>query len=399
MTKGPFQSIAIIGGGIGGLATAGFLRESGLDVHVFEQAAALTEVGAGLIVTPNCARLVRALGQFSLLRDRGVTMSRGWQFRRWEDGSVLFSQELDTQAREEFGEEMFSAHRSDLLEACKQSVPPDWVHLDHQMVSATETNRGVDLQFANGLNVDADAVIGADGVHSMIRKELFGQNEPVYAGIQAFRAVIPADGVPDFAALPEHNLWIGPNHHLVHYPIQAGRSVNLVAFAPAGDYDRSSWTATGKREELIAEFAGWDSRLLNLLAAVDTPGRWALLDLDPLETWVSGGGRVTLLGDAAHPMYPFYAQGAAQAMEDAAVLGRVLTDGEQQPFARYEATRKRRATELQSLSRQRKHVNHLPDGPEQVTRDRALAHQNPLEGSRWIYDYDALTIAIESPPR
>ncbi len=397
MTRHPFRSIAVIGGGIGGLATAGFLRDSGLDVQVFEQAPELTEVGAGLIVTPNCARLVRALGQFPLLRERGVTMARGWQFRRWEDGTILFSQELDTHCQQMFGEDMFSAHRADLLEACKQSVPPQWVHLNHQLVEATEHDHGVSLRFANGYSTTVDAVIGADGVRSVIRRDIFGSVDPVYAGIQAFRAIIPMERVPEFAALPEHNLWIGPDHHLVHYPIQTGKTVNLVAFAPAGDYDVSSWTATGKTEELLSEFAGWDQRLLDLIAAIDTPGRWALVDLDPVDTWVSPGERVALLGDAAHPMYPFYAQGAAQAMEDAAVISRVLVDGHDRPFARYEATRKDRATTLQTISRDRKHANHLPDGPDQRQRDRDLAEQNPLETSRWIYEYDALTVEIAQP--
>lgn len=387
--------IAIIGAGIGGLAAAGFLYKAGISAEVYEQAPQLTEVGAGLIVTPNCARLVRALGQFDLLRERGVAMRQGWQFRRWENGEILFTQDLESHSQTLFGEEMFSAHRADLLDAVKNAVPPSIIHLDHQLVDIRETTSGVKLTFANGTTETFDQVIGADGVRSAVRRSLFGEFPAVYSGIQAFRAILPIGSVPEFARLREHNLWVGPEHHLVHYPIQSGTSVNLVAFAPAGDSEVSSWSATGHRDEMLTAFAGWDQRLVDLISRVDTPGRWALFDLDPLPSWVSPGGHVTLLGDAAHPMFPFYAQGAAQAIEDGAVLARTLSEGVRNPFQVYETTRKPRATKLQTISRERKHLNHLPDGQEQEERDRELASLNPLESSSWIYSYDALTVSLE----
>jgi salicylate hydroxylase len=175
----------------------------------------------------------------------------------------------------------------------------------------------------------------------------------------------------------------------VHYPVSAGRFVNLVAFAPAGDFTLESWTATATVEEFLAEFDGWDARLVDLIRAGGTPGRWALVDREPLTRWSQG--TTTLLGDAAHPMFPFFAQGAAQAVEDAAVLARCLAEDVGDPAAalrRYEQLRIPRTTRLQRVSHGREHVNHLPDGPEQRERDAAYATQDPLIANGWIYGYD-----------
>jgi salicylate hydroxylase len=182
---------------------------------------------------------------------------------------------------------------------------------------------------------------------------------------------------------------VGPGHHLVHYPISAGKFVNLVAFAPAGDYTTESWTATATVAELLAEFAGWDQRLISLVRAAGTPGRWALLDRAPLTWWTRGA--VTLLGDAAHPMFPFFGQGAAQAIEDGAALARCLAANPADPSAalrRYEELRIPRTTRLQEVSHARAHVNHLPDGPEQRARDASFKDTDPLTASAWIYAHD-----------
>jgi len=176
----------------------------------------------------------------------------------------------------------------------------------------------------------------------------------------------------------------------VHYPISGGRAVNVVAFSPAGDYTEESWSATATAAEFLAEFAGWDPRVTDLIQAGGTPGRWALIDRAPLKRWSTA--RITLLGDAAHPMFPFFAQGAAQAVEDAAVLAICLAADPGDPgraLQRYESTRIERTTRLQEASRARSHINHLPDGPEQEARDAALADSDPLARSGWIYGYDA----------
>jgi salicylate hydroxylase len=206
----------------------------------------------------------------------------------------------------------------------------------------------------------------------------------------AFRTVVPAGAAPAFALRPAQTLWLGPGRHFVHYPIAAGSAVNVVAFAPAGDFTDESWSATATTREFLAEFAGWDARVRDLITAGGVPGRWALLDRAPLRHW--SRGPITLLGDAAHPMFPFFAQGAAQSVEDAAVLARCLAAAPDEPeraLKRYEAARIDRTTRLQQVSHARRDLNHLPDGPDQRSRDAALTASDPLVDNGWIYGYDA----------
>jgi salicylate hydroxylase len=382
--------IAIIGGGIGGLAAAAFLHRAGLPATVYEQAAQLGEVGAGVVVAPNAARLLRALGVLDVLAERAVSLDTGWEFRRWQDGTVLSSEDLATRCEDLYGERTYTAHRADLHDAIRRVVPDASVRLGKRCVEVGLNGPRRALRFADGATAEADVVIGADGIHSVVRAALTAPVAPTYSGLCAFRALVPAEQAPPFARRPAQTLWVGPDHHLVHYPISAGKLVNLVAFAPAGDYTIESWTATATVEEFLAEFAGWDERLVGLIRAAGTPGRWALLDRAPLTRWTSG--TVTLLGDAAHPMFPFFAQGAAQAIEDGAVLARCLAAAPGDPesaLRRYESLRIPRTTRLQEVSHARAHVNHLPDGPEQDARDASFSGTDPLVASAWIYAHDA----------
>jgi salicylate hydroxylase len=384
--------IAIIGAGIGGLAAAAFLHRAGLRCTVFEQAAVLREVGAGLVVAPNAARLLRRLGVMDDFLARAVRLDVGWEFRRWQDGSVLSAEDLRSACEQLYGEHTYTAHRADLLDAVRRAVPPGTVRLAKQCVEVVARRERPLLRFADGDTVEADVVIGADGIHSVVRAAIRQSPAAVYSGICAFRALVPAEQAPAFARRNAQTLWIGPGHHLVHYPVSAGAFVNLVAFAPAGEYTVESWTATATVEEFRSEFDGWDPRLVDLIQAAGTPGRWALLDRPPLAGWSDGS--VTLLGDAAHPMFPFFAQGAAQAIEDAAVLADCLAEGAASPakaVQRYEALRIPRTTRLQALSHERSHINHLPDGPEQRARDAAFAGADPLAANAWIYGYDPST--------
>ncbi|MER6936118.1 FAD-dependent monooxygenase [Nocardioides sp. NPDC127514] len=382
--------IAILGGGIGGLAAAAFLRREGLTATVYEQATQIAEVGAGLVVAPNAARQLRRLGVLDEFSNRAVVLKTGWEFRRWEDGAVLSAEDLAASCEQLYGEHTYTAHRADLVAAIGSQVPAEWVRLGHKCTGLDASGAALRLEFANGTTTEADVVVGADGVHSVVRNALFGVSPATYSGICAFRALVPAGRAPEFARRHAQTLWIGPGHHLVHYPVSGGEYVNLVAFAPAGDYTTESWTATATVEEFLTEFEGWDRRLTDLIRAAGTPGRWALLDREPLTHWSQAGA--TVLGDAAHPMFPFFAQGAAQAIEDAAVLARCLAEGTDAPAAalrRYEEIRIPRTTRLQTVSHGRAHINHLPDGPEQKARDMAYASEDPLVVNGWIYDYDA----------
>jgi salicylate hydroxylase len=389
--------IAVVGGGIGGLAAAAFLHRAGLDATVYEQAPQLGEVGAGLVISPNAVRMIRRLGHLDAFLDKAVALEVGWEFRRWQNGEVLSAEQLTDTCEALYGERSYVSHRADLLDAIRAAVPTDRIRLGARCTGVETQDSGVRLHFADGSIADADVVIGADGVHSVIRGSLTTPAPPEYSGMCAFRAIVPATDAPAFARRPVQTLWIGPDHHLVHYPISGGKSVNIVAFAPAGDFTDESWSATGTVEELLAEFDGWDTRLTDLIKAAGTPGRWALLDRAPLDRW--SRGRVTLLGDAAHPMFPFFAQGAAQAIEDGAALAHCLAADPGNPeraLRTYERVRLPRTMKVQQLSRGRKRINHLPDGPEQITRDAELAHGDPLVDSGWLYGYDAELAAKEA---
>jgi len=269
-------------------------------------------------------------------------------------------------------------------------VPREWVRLGARCTRVVPDSGGVRLSFADGGAADADIVIGADGMHSVVRAAITGPSPPRDSGICAFRALVPAEHAPALARRPAQTLWLGPGHHLVHYPIRGRRTVNVVAFAPTGEHVEESWSATATVAEFLGEFAGWDSRVRELIRAADTPGRWALLDRAPLKSW--SNGRVTLLGDAAHPMFPFYAQGAAQAIEDAAALAVCLATGRDDPvqaLKRYESLRIQRTTRIQQLSHARVQSNHLPDGARQRARDADLSGADPLVRNGWIYGYDA----------
>jgi salicylate hydroxylase len=381
--------ITVLGGGIGGLATAAFLHREGLSATVYEQAPRLGEVGAGLVIAPNAARQLRKLGAIDEFRKRAVRLEVGFEFRRWENGTVLSAEDLAASCEELYGEQTYTAHRADLLSALASKVPTDALELGHKAVSLECGREALRLIFADGASVETDVLIGADGVHSVVRGTLFGASPATYSGICAFRALVPAAHAPPFARRPAHVIWVGPDHHLVHYPVSACEYVNLVAFAPAGDFTLESWTATATVDEFLAEFRGWDLRLVELIRASGTPGRWALIDREPLTRWSQG--RATLLGDAAHPMFPFFAQGAAQAIEDAAVIARCLAEDIDDPAAalrRYEEIRIPRTTRLQTVSHARANINHLPDGPQQRERDTRYATQDPLVANGWIYGYD-----------
>jgi salicylate hydroxylase len=343
------------------------------------------------MVPPNAARMLRRLGVLGTFSERAVQLDVGWEFRRWQDGTVLSAQDLTAKSARLYGEHTYTVHRADLLDAVRCGVPDDAIRLGMRLDGFDPSADGVRMRFADGTTADADVLIGADGIHSVIRAALTGAESapPAHSGMCAFRALVPAAAAPVYARRPAQVVWLGPGRHVVHYPVSAGEFVNLVAIAPAGDYVTESWTATATLDEFLAEFEGWDDRLTSLVKAADRPGRWALLIRRPLPRWT--WGRVTLLGDAAHPMLPFLGQGAAQAFEDAAVLADCLASGRADPapaLRRYEAGRIERASRVQEGSHARTDFNHLPDGPEQRTRDEALRAADPLAANAWIYGHD-----------
>jgi salicylate hydroxylase len=225
----------------------------------------------------------------------------------------------------------------------------------------------------------------------VIRDFVVRQEQPRFSGLCAFRCLVPAERAPEMALRPVHTLWLGPGRHFVHYPISAGRLINIVAMAPAGDWRSESWTADGEISDLAREFERWDERVHQLIVSATQTKRWALFDRAPLEQWTAG--RVALLGDAAHAMLPFLAQGAAQGVEDAVTLADCLKSAESDTVGtalkRYEELRRPRANHVLLMSRGREIQNNFPDGPEQQRRDEAFAAADPLKQIAWLYGHEA----------
>lgn len=383
--------VVIVGAGIGGLTAAIALRRAGLDVQVYEQAPELREVGAGVQLSPNATRILERLGLGDGLRTVGVR-PEALEHRRWEDGRLLMRQPLGESCAQAFGAPYYHLYRPDLLAVLVAALPPDVVHLSHRCVAIAQHGDAAKVRFEGGATAGAPVVIGADGIHSTVREILLGPESPRFSGSIAYRGLVPVERLPRLAIA--NAAWLGGARHFVHYYVAAGRLVNWVGIVPADDWRIESWTATGEVPAALAEFEGWHPQVRTIIGAADRTHRWALYDRDPLETWATG--RVALLGDAAHAMLPFLAQGACQAVEDAAVLARCLAEAtvEAVPEAlrRYQAARQPRVWEVQRVSRKNATTYHLPDGEAQRERDARYAAQaaaSPWAERGWLFAFDA----------
>jgi salicylate hydroxylase len=385
--------IAIIGGGIGGSAAALSLLKGGFDVEVYEQAPELREVGAGIVLTPNAVRVLHHLGFADALVALGVAPS-GWRQRRWDDGRTL----LHTPVVPPAGKPamFYTSHRSDVLMMLAGRVPPERLHLGHRLTGFAERSGRVEMQFADRAPASADLMIGADGIHSTVRALLFGVERPRFTGCVAYRGLVPAERLAHLNLPPESQIWMGPGKHFVHYPVSAGRLLNFVCLIDRDAWTKESWTEPGNVADALAAYQGWHSQVCAIISSVSETFVWGLFDRAPLARW--SAGRVTLLGDACHPMLPFLAQGAAQAIEDGATLAGVLSKGDDIPdlLRRYEDLRLPRTARIQTVAAGNKTRNHLPDGPQQAARDAAMAAGAAdwsIGASAWVYDHDALTAA------
>lgn len=385
----------VIGGGIGGLTAALTLKRAGIDVDVFEQAAVLREVGAGIQISPNATRILERLGLGDAMRHAGVRPI-GSQIRRWDNGALLARYPLADMCERRYGASYYHFHRAELLDLLAAAVPREVLHLDHRCVGLAERTGRVEVTFHNGVSADADVVIGADGIHSTVRELVFGKESPRFSGHVAYRGLVPAERVAHLEIERNAYSWWGPHRHFVHYFVGAdARYLNWVAATP-GLWRIESWSAKGELSDAVAEFAGWHPLIREIILAADFTNRWALYDRDPLPHWTSG--RVALLGDSAHPMLPYMAQGAVQSIEDAAVLAKCLerSDDVEGALGRYELTRKERASRCQEDARRRAVLNHFPDGDEQRRRDAALAAGGSPFGAEWLYGHD-IEAEFDSP--
>ena len=395
-------SVGVIGGGIGGLSAALSLVQAGFDVQVYEQAPMLDEVGAGINLSPNASRVLHRLGLAQQLARTGVKPT-AWHQRRWDDGRTLLRTPLAGPLEAAFGFPQYQIHRADLLAALADALPPDRVHLGHQLTGLVDRGDHVQAAFANGASAEAEVLVGADGIHSVVREKLFGVQEPHFTGCVAYRGLIPTDRVHDVELDSSAQLWMGPGRHFIHYFMRNRRLLNFVAVLEHDSWTRESWTNRGLLADARAAFEGWHPQVRAILAAADETFITALFDRPPLECW--SVGRVTLLGDACHPMLPFIAQGAAQAIEDGATLTACLTRAGPdigEALRRYEQLRIPRTARLQGLSAANKTRLHLPNGPQQQQRDAQLATGSSdwsVGTVAWIYDHDPAVLDLTPSPR
>jgi salicylate hydroxylase len=388
------MKIAVVGGGIGGLSAALHLLHAGFDVHVYEQAPRIGEIGAGIQISPNASRLLIRLGLKGAMDKVGVRPAAVHQ-RRWDDGRTLQRAPLGAEVETTFGAPYYHFHRGDLAELLGAAMPTERVHVGHKLVDLEHKGARVVARFDNATAIEADLVVGADGIHSRVRHLLFGPERPRFTGCVAWRGLVPAERISHLdIEVASHN-WMGPDGHVVHYWVASRRFMNVVCVAEHGTWTQESWTSKGEVADALARYEGWHPTVRGLIAAFPETFIWALHDRLPLPRW--GDGRVTLLGDACHPMLPFMAQGAAQSIEDGAALASLLkamADDVPAALARYEEVRKPRATRLQEASAANRTRFHLPDGPAQQQRDQAMATSGDrsIANIGWLYMHDAAAV-------
>lgn len=390
------RKILIAGGGIGGLTAAACLLSKGYDVQVYEQAPELGEVGAGIQLSANAVGVLYDLGLKEQL-EQVVVRPNAYNFRQYDTGDVIQSMPLGAAHEEKFGAPYFQIHRGDIHSILVNKVrelATDCISLNAEAVGFEEEKNAVTLLLADGTGVTGDALIGADGIKSVIRKQIAGDTPADYTGQVAWRAIIPVERLP--ANFLEHNIdvWCGPGRHAVTYYLRGGSMLNFVGLVAHEGWSEEGWTIKCPWDDLKADYEGWHPTIQTIIDAADRDEcyRWALNNRQALKTWSTG--RATLLGDAAHPTLPYLAQGAVMAIEDSAVLARCMEtcDKVNEALDLYQRNRIERTTKIVNESTanaklfQAKTVEELK---------AAFAKRNiDKERSDWLYSYDALNIPL-----
>ena len=393
------MKIAIIGGGIGGLTAALALSQNSHDITVFERSAGIREIGAGVQISPNAGRLLHSLGLGAAYSEVSVNPHRV-VLRRWEDDSIIRATDLDESFLSQHQVPLANVARNELVEIIGDAVAARTnvtLKFSTHVVAVEPGDSSSEVIFADGSSRSFDIVIGADGIHSVVRPCVGGIDKPRFSGSAAYRALVPRGAVEDLPIDVTNRM--GPDRHVVSYFIGRNRShLNLVCISPEDSWESESWTEQGTMEDLYSRFEGWSPDFLSLLGRVEEPVfRWALYDREPLEQW--GLGTTTLLGDACHPMLPFMAQGSCQAIEDAVVLARCLSDVSTSDAVsavrRYEDVRQGRTAQVQTSSLMNRDLFHMVDGQEQKDRDLIFSISPPgMSILDWVYEYDALTVTV-----
>lgn len=395
------KRVVIVGGGIGGLTAALAMLRRDIDVDVYERAPQLSEVGAGLTMSPNGTRLFFELGLKEKILDLGVR-SQKRQLRLWNTGESWEMADQGVGSEERYGAPYILMHRGDLHNSLTEAVralKPDVIHLDHTCVDARHDPDGAEVIFADGTTVRGDVLVGADGVHSTIRQKLHKLPPPVFSGKAFWRGMIPMDFVPK----AERNIsgsWVSPRNHVTVYPVRRGELLNFVGTVHRDEWNGFSWTEEGTKEECLEDYVGWHENIIEMIENFCTPYyKWGAFVYKPAPNWTIG--RTTLLGDACHAMPPSLGQGAMMATEDAVVLARCLDaerDAPERGLERYNAARSGRATTMveQSWSQnRRRHNEALADASKAASYISANWSSSKVsERYDWIYEYDANQVAI-----
>jgi 6-hydroxynicotinate 3-monooxygenase len=367
--------IAIIGAGIAGLTAAATLRRIGLNAEIYEQAQAFARIGAGIQMNPNAMKVLRGLGLETRIRGIGFAPEVGYN-REWDTGEITYLHPMGSQIEQRFGAPDISLHRAELHSALLSINPPDIVHFDKKLVGLDRHGARMVLTFADKTRVEADAVIGADGVHSTVLAILFGTGEPRFTGQVAYRAVYRSQLLG--TEIDDRVKWWGPDRHIVSYKVDPRRDeLYFIASTPEPDFKIESWSARGDLDQLRSAFAGFHPDARVILEACPEVRKWALVERDPLARWCED--RIVLIGDACHPMLPYMAQGAGSSMEDAVVVARCLEgvdlEGFSDAFRKFERNRKDRTSRIQLGARQNVWMRTAPD-------------------TAWLYHYDAWTVPL-----
>jgi salicylate hydroxylase len=387
--------VLVVGGGIGGITTALALRQRGIDVQLYEQAAAFSQVGAGLQTSSNAARILLRLGLGEALK-KVATYPEGRDYRGWDTGERLYYTPLGQKAEAHFGSPYYAAHRAELLDVLLSGLGQHGFKLGSRVERVAQDANGVTLTLANGETAHGDILIGADGIHSTVRAQLFGKELPRYTGNVAWRGLVPAERVAHLDLGSVVGVWMGPNRSIVQYYVSAGKTFNWIGISRSSEPARESWLAEGKVEDALAEYDGWHATIRTIIAATPKVLRQALYDREPLPDWQVG--RIVLMGDAAHPMLPFYAQGGAQSIEDAYVLAGCIAQGQQAPveaLARFVRMRQPRTAWMQGLARREEELYQMNDAATIKARnERMRANRTPETATfppeqERLYGYDA----------
>jgi len=381
---GSRPNIAIVGGGIGGLFAANALLAQGLQVSVYEQAPALGEVGAGVFLTPNSVRQLERAGLGPAVEKWGARVGPGSRYFRHDGSPIAPVQVTDSSG----WNATFGMHRADLVELLADALPDNVVHTGHRCTGFEQRDDVARVSFSNGAVAEADVIVAADGIHSELRPYVFPPSNPVFSGSVAYRGVLPLERIPDWPT-DAWLMWLGKAKHFLTFPVRAGQLINYVGFVPADEQMKESWSSPGDPDVLRREFAGWDPRIETLLKQVQMTFRWALYDREPLPTWTRG--RLSLLGDAAHPMLPHLGQGANQSIEDGMALATILARADRTTvpaaLAAYERLRRERVAQVQRGARENG-MRYDSAYADLAVRDAEIAAHAAFR--RKLYDHDVV---------